>query len=1246
MIKDRRLRISATFAWFLAAFMICIGFSGCSSDIPDKQAGEKAELYKIEETALALPGHYRTRRGAYRTTPFPPPDQKKMDDLWQALLKMAQEERVKQEAVAKKAADEAGLELGPWYCVGPFKDKLIGNFREEFRTVYGPEKQALAAGANLIDLDRAWEVKKLPGILETTRPWMKHPEWEDGYFHQLPMGPPPAYNETVYLYRTITAKKNVSVDMDLHAEYALKAWINGKEIGEAYPTRIQTSNTSTRTTTLPASLKTLNLKEGKNRMLVKITCVRGTRGFAFAIPLITPYNTDYPPNKPLESVNRFYPGNEPFASSANTDPAEIEARYINYHERKDGVLYTGFYEQLTLSYMRTMFRLLSLPEEASSLLPLENATYFGRVPIVRELYYRACKYTDAVERVRGFQFDVPIAEMYDPPILEMDKVLEETVSPSPGGQAYLDRLAVLKRKAQSALNLVDQAAPGATEAIIEASEDIEKMWSDEIGSLEPIVFIKRPAYWINAVAPYSADGASPGSICFFDPSRPGDPPRVIYHDPDGAIFDMNISYDAKTIFFSARRNSLENYWHIYEIGVNGKGLKQITHGDSDNISPVLLPNGEVMFVSTRKDTYMGCQPEVAGNLYVANRDGSNVRLVSANTHSDHTPQVMNDGRVLFSHWDYGVDKGVYCRQQLWIMNPDGTNLQLFSGNTTRDPNAFWEARPIPNRPEVVCVFGPHHFYQAGMIGLVWNRLGLEAPRGQGYRWVTQEIQLVQDIELPWGYQDPFPINERQFLVSYGGDGQVKNRIYLLDDRGNRKCIYEDLWQGCWDPILLRPHKKPVIAPASKSTEHVYRDPARENMDPNFQWGTFFVQDVYEGLLPHVNRGEIKSLAIMEQLDKPCLSFRGQFGDQQPVIGRGTFFVRRLIGTVPVEADGSAHFKAPAVKDISFNALDSEGRVLMKMGSTTQIMPGEVLGCVGCHESRFMAPPPSTKKGMPIAAQREPTIPEFPDWGTDGIVDFVKVVQPVLDKYCVKCHSGPNPAATVDLSNDKTRFFNMGYDQLVDRGMVDYIIQNPADHEENTPNGNGSIVSRIRQFIETDHSGQVVPLKDRQRIYTWIDSNVPYYGTYNFTNGIRMGGRGRWYNYEGHQWFREDYAQVFQKRCFDCHKHTIPGVRRGKVVTSKIWDNEYSIRSAGGIYEPVHRINLTHPEWSLALTAPLAKEAGGLGLCQDKDGTPYIFKDKNDPDYKTMLMVFKKLNEGLLAEPRADMIDLKLLLTKK
>ena len=135
-------------------------------------------------------------------------------------------------------------------------------------------------------------------------------------------------------------------------------------------------------------------------------------------------------------------------------------------------------------------------------------------------------------------------------------------------------------------------------------------------------------------------------------------------------------------------------------------------------------------------------------------------------------------------------------------------------------------------------------------------------------------------------------------------------------------------------------------------------------------------------------------------------------------------LRRLVGVVPVESDGSAYFLAPGLKDISFNALDAEGRTIMKTGYPIQVMPGETIGCIGCHESRHMAPPDI--RSMPIAIKRTVSMPKQPDWGTKGIVDSVKVVQPVLDKYCIRCHRGPKPDAILDLSNDKTRFFNMAY----------------------------------------------------------------------------------------------------------------------------------------------------------------------------------------------------------------------------
>ena len=922
----------------------------------------------------------------------------------------------------------------------------------------------------------------------------------------------------------------------------------------------------------PAGLNaTLELAAGDNRLMVKITSMHGRHGFAFAIPSLTPSNNTRPGR--LTEMYNLRAGDEPYARAGK----------------------------------------LVSPKAMSA--------------------------SHAKERVKAFRFDIAPIPMYDPARLKMVEALERTAPATSGGQAYLKTMAALKSKLKD-----DPVA---------AARQIENMWRRRIRSLGPVAFVRCPPYSVNAIAPYIARGAAPASICVFDPANEKEPMRVIYDRPGLSIFDMNLSYDAKTIFFAARDG--RSPWHIYEIGVDGKGLKQITSGSHSDISPTALPSGEIMFVSTRAGTRVVCQKQPSGLLYVCNRDGSNVRRVSGNTLSDHTPQVMNDGRILFTRWDYGVDKNVFCRQNLWTMNPDGTRFALFGSNTKEDPNSFWEASAIPGRPEVVCVFGPHHSYHAGMIGLVWDRpVGFRKDiRGEGFRWVTRQMPAVGDTTLAWGYQDPWPINERLFLVSYGGDGGRKNRLYLLDDRGNRKCIYEAAGKlGCWDPVLLRPRKTPPVIPnQSTPVKYAHRTPAEANLNPNDKLtGTFLLQDVYEGLGPTVKRGEVTSLAIIEQVPKYGDPAGAQIWGYSPTISRGTMFVRRIIGTVPVEADGSAHFTAPAIRDISFNALDAEGRLIRHMGSTLHIMPGETQSCLGCHETRGKVP--ARGPSAVIAAKRPPSVPKYPSWTDKGILDFTKVVQPVLDKHCIKCHSGPTPKKGVDLSGDKTHSHSMAYDQLLDRGMVHYVPVAGTGHANSSPKARGSYVSKIRKHIETDFCvPKPLPLEDRQRIYTWIDANVPYFGTYEFTNSSVMGGRSRWYVTDRRKWFRRDFEPAFNRRCLPCHKRYItpqtynynPGGKGQIMVTSKIW-NDIALSSFQlghgrismiGQIGPVHRINLTHPEWSQMLTAPLAESAGGMQLCKAADGAA-VFKDKKDPDYQAMLKALEKGRDTLLADPRIDM----------
>jgi mono/diheme cytochrome c family protein len=772
--------------------------------------------------------------------------------------------------------------------------------------------------------------------------------------------------------------------------------------------------------------------------------------------------------------------------------------------------------------------------------------------------------------------------------------------------------------------------PAAVEAAPPAPAALPETLSLE--RLPPIAFFTR--HELSSPNTISCDiwqtrPAKPGcSIRIIDPARPDLPARTIFSDPDGCIYDMNVSYDALTLFFSYRTKD-EKYWHLWRINTDGTGLKQLTDGPYYDISPALLPDGDIVFVSTRRGGYTVCQPGPASNLHRMAADGSNIRCVSMNTLSDFSPQMLPDGRVLFTRWEY-IDRDLTYRQSLWTQNPDGTGYQLYFGNTIRDVGTFWQARPIPGRTDrVVSTFAPHHGHPHGAIGLIDTRFGPEGPRGKGFAWITNEFPEIGDRHQEWSYRDPFPLSDRTFLCAYGGGGAERFRIYLLDWSDNKRLIYEDPKVGCYNPLALRPSPvPPLVAPRPR--------------DESADCGTFLMVDVYRGLEPTIKRGQVKFIRVMEQVRK-TEDLVNRAYDQSPVMSYGTYYAKRSWGTAPVMEDGSAYFKAPALREIYFQALDAEGRELQRMTSGAQVMPGETVSCVGCHESRVSSPPGGI---VPLAARQPPVDLEKPPWGNDGIVDFPTIVQPVLDKYCVKCHSGTNPDGGCDLSGDKTRLFSMAYDNLLGRSrsyrqhdmttgemlpseaakgkpLVHFywLLRTPT--AVNLPLWTGSHASRLLDYIDKEHGGQPIPLEDRQRIYVWIDADVPYYGTYAHSRPKSAGRRDRFTDPESgreHEWFARDFLGVYDRHCASCHgKFPNPNDHK------EIWDG----RTAW--------INLSRPQFSAALTAHLAKEAGGRGINKPQDGkAPPMFPGVSDPDYQAMLKAIDAGRELMLAAPEADM----------
>lgn len=831
---------------------------------------------------------------------------------------------------------------------------------------------------------------------------------------------------------------------------------------------------------------------------------------------------------------------------------------------------------------------------------------------VEDLYFASRRADAPVARLRALH-DRPPAS----PMVERER---GTWRPQPSTLDHFARLSELRKRIDAALAESDRfrhdarepaALDGLLAGLRRLADEADACLLDEVRKLPPIVFFTGAPLESGAVPNYVWQSQPLGGrwgcgIRRWDPAHPQRPARVLFEDPKSILFDLALSPDARTLFFSMRRDG-GAYWQIYEMGIDGGTPRQLTDGDFYNCCPVPLPDGRLAFLSSRtRGSHTVCQSGPSMHVHVMNRDGSGVRDLSSNTLTDFGLSALADGRLLFTRWEY-VDSDLSYRQSLWTLHPDGRQLALYFGNTITDPASFWQAREIPGRGAVVCTMAPHHGSPYGPIGLVTRHFGVEAPRDEGFRWVTAEFPNVEDLNPFWAYRDPCPVDDSRFLVSYGGGGARRFRLFLLDEADNLAPVYDDPSTSCFYPLPVRPRPEPAripdAAPASAGAVEVPAAPPGQPSAARVATGRYVAADVYRGLEPAVARGRVKSIRIMEQLPKTVNTTWHRAYDQGPLMAGGTtYYAKRCWGYAPVEEDGSAHFEAPAGKELYFQVCDAEGRELQRMTSGTQLMPGEVQGCIGCHESRDS----TAAAGRPLRALRRAATPlRWPEWGNAGVVDYVRVVQPVLDRHCVRCHGGPAPAGGVLLDGGPTRFFSSSYDHLVIRSqsaqvstdlylgladdlpLVQFNNMFPGIYSAHRPLTTGSPASRLPAQFGRAHCGSDVSADERRRIFEWIDAMAPYYTTYQSARPGSRGDRDRWSDRDDPKkpaaWYASGFEPVYRRRCEACH---------GPIHL----DARYEWGGKWGW------INLGRPEWSPALTAHLAKEAGGRGITEKDFGT--------------------------------------------
>ncbi len=408
------------------------------------------------------------------------------------------------------------------------------------------------------------------------------------------------------------------------------------------------------------------------------------------------------------------------------------------------------------------------------------------------------------------------------------------------------------------------------------------------------------------------------------------------------------------------------------------------------------------------------------------------------------------------------------------------------------------------------------------------------------------------------------------------------------------------------------HAAPGAGPATSTAALGCHTPGANRPD----WASVLVEDVYRGLELDRATTHIDRIAVVQELEKSQFADVKQraFGFQFPVVSCGaTYAPKKVWGFADVEIDGSAHFVVPARVPIYFMALDERGRAVQRMRSFTHFMPGEQQGCIGCHADRNYTTPRTT--ALPLAAQRAPQPLVPPEWGVRGF-SYAHIVQPVLDQHCSECHQAPLPEGGVDLSGDKTDFFNVSYETLARQGQpganpytkwIPTFNGQEANILEVHPRHWGSPASRLADLIlegHPDQDGQArVDVDDAgaRRVFTWIDLNVPYYGTSSSNHYDLPGCR---------QLMPTDLEQVLQvvaqRRCITCHASSIP---RADFV------------------------RISNPQHNSFLSAPLAKSAGGSQRCSQ-----VVFESTEDPDYQAVLATFHTVDELLQQRPRMDMID--------
>jgi len=627
---------------------------------------------------------------------------------------------------------------------------------------------------------------------------------------------------------------------------------------------------------------------------------------------------------------------------------------------------------------------------------------------------------------------------------------------------------------------------------------------------------RPPTNYSHMCDQYLAQHNEPGpGLVRLDDWKSGQPKSVeLLKDklPEGCTLRPDLSFDGRRVVFAFNDCTIQDRRHrrfwLYELDLASGRARQITGTPADPLAgrdgrqtvliedwdPCYLPDGGIVFVSTRNQTYGRCHGSRYTPAYMVYRmtgsDAGTVRPLSFGEANEWDPAVLHDGRIIYTRWDY-INRHDTVYQSLWTIRPDGTRTQHFFGNSTRNPCMIAEAHAVPGSDKVVATAMAHHSYTTGSIILI------SADRGEdgidSIERVTPETAFPETEGYPAGtYANPWPINEQLFLAAWqpnrmAHQGQVQEReaygIYLVDTLGGRELIYRDDDISCWSPIPLRPRAVPPVLPSHVAQNEMAKDAT----------GVLFIQNVNLTRVAGLQPGSVKSIRVNEIFGQPARSKRQASAAQNEII-KGT------LGTARVADDGSVAIRIPAGVPLQLQALDANGMAVLTMRSVLYVQPGETLSCAGCHEPAGHSPTPALAPGVKVQELAGPPGPHYA-----GAFSFARTVQPVLDRNCIGCHGLDKLAGKVNLLGTRTLqpVMNVGdecsqaYASLVGRAGWVVLAQRNSETPISQPRDYFAHASKLAKFLMTDpaHSRRI----DRDgllRIANWLDLNAQYHGDYS------------------------------------------------------------------------------------------------------------------------------------------------------